>query len=65
MTFPHFFKALRQRKVTTEIALFDTKCKVRILKFFSSYGFVQVTWHILRNRHWYQKHTEPFAPLES
>ena len=63
-TFPHFFKALRQRKVIIKITLVDIKCERRILKFFSSYGLVQDTQNILRNRQQYQKRAEPFAKLE-
>ena len=48
MIFLHFFKAHRQKKITIKITLVDTKFKMRISKFFSSHGFVQVTWHIIR-----------------
>ena len=61
MTFQKFFKARREKKIAIKITPVDTKFKIRILKVSSSYGFVQVMWHILRNGHRYPKHAEPFG----
>ena len=47
LTFLHFFKARKQRKITIKITLVDTKFRIRTLEVFSAYGFFQVTWHIL------------------
>ena len=61
MTFQKFFKARREKKIAIKITPVDTKFKIRILKVSSSYGFVQVMWHILGNGHRYPKHSEPFG----
>ena len=61
MTFQQFLKARREKKIAIKITLVDTKFKMRIFKVSSPYGFVQVTWHILGNRHQYPKHAEPFG----
>ena len=47
LTFLHFFKARKQRKIKIKITLVETKFRIRILEVFSSYGLFQVTWHIL------------------
>ena len=60
MTFQRFFKARREKKNSNQNHPVDTKFKMRVSKVSSPYGFVQIKWHILGNRHQYPKHAEPF-----